>query len=358
MENLKREKARILAKQHQLSGLTDGQQQQLARNEERIEALMREIQDLEDRIHAKNAQRSDTAAAKGAVRKKPSVNEALYGYDSDEDDFYDRTRSNQQKHAVRKQQVASNGTGGAAKVASKASTAAALTADDIEANVKKLEADLKEVERQLAAAFAQSTDDNSKQEEIDSLDSFMTATSEQLIASDRAAISRRRDEIQQELKRQQQLLAIARPALPALPEAPAKAKIAEEKASSDVSKANVASTSDAKPPQSNWMSGEKELSQQMQSTRTSPEASEKPSSREPTRTARSPELPSKRADEDAAAPELKKRRVVGPSLPPNARAGPQAIGETDELEGGESAWVPPKNQTGDGRTALNDKYGY
>lgn len=62
---------------------------------------------------------------------------------------------------------------------------------------------------------------------------------------------------------------------------------------------------------------------------------------------------------------------IGPKGPPNntnssdvnvaldsKKKGPQSPPLGNVLEGGESVWIPPKNQTGDGRTALNARLGY
>jgi pSer/pThr/pTyr-binding forkhead associated (FHA) protein len=69
---------------------------------------------------------------------------------------------------------------------------------------------------------------------------------------------------------------------------------------------------------------------------------------------------------DASQPEQPAKRQYTATRPPTAaRALPQAGAVEDtlrydskRLEGGETAWAPPVNQKGDGRTALNDKFGY
>ncbi|KAG7395063.1 hypothetical protein PHYBOEH_004260 [Phytophthora boehmeriae] len=153
MENLKLEKSRILAKQHQLDGLTEGQQRTLDRNEQRIDALMKEINDLEGRIHAKNDQRSKTSGTSGTLAKRRNVNEELYGYSSDEDDFYDRTKANQQKMTARKQRVTGMSSNPASTEPVKTSKAPkkteVVTVDSIQAHIEKLEHQLVEIENEL-----------------------------------------------------------------------------------------------------------------------------------------------------------------------------------------------------------------
>lgn len=50
------------------------------------------------------------------------------------------------------------------------------------------------------------------------------------------------------------------------------------------------------------------------------------------------------------------KSIIGPSIP--NRILLQSNYSHNELEGGDTIWLPPKNQSGDGKTALNAKYGY
>ncbi|KAJ8514714.1 hypothetical protein ON010_g18644 [Phytophthora cinnamomi] len=261
MENLKLERSRILAKQNQLDGLSEGQQRTLDRNEQRIEALMKEIDDLEGRIHAKNDQRSKTGAASGtAARKKRNINEELYGYSSDEDDFYDRTKANQQKIAARKRKVTGSSTTpemAVATTAARSQKSEVLTAESIQANVKKLEAELTKLQAELTTASAkavgnQATSGESKEEEeADSLDSFMAATTTRLHASEVDTLMKRKTEVEVELKRQRQLLVVATPALAALPVQKPASKSAMEPVvtpSSPPARTPVSTSTAASPP--------------------------------------------------------------------------------------------------------------
>ncbi|KAE9220089.1 hypothetical protein PF004_g13431 [Phytophthora fragariae] len=377
MENLKLERSRILAKQNQLDGLSEGQQRTLDRNEQRIETLMKEIDDLEGRIHAKNDQRSKTRGASGVARKKRNINEELYGYSSDEDDFYDRTKANQQKIAARKQKVT-----GSASASSEAAAAATvtrtqksevLTADSIQATVKKLEAELAKLQTELTAASAkaaanQATGGESKEEEeVDALDSFMAATTTQLHAGEIDTLTKRKTEVELELKRQRKLLVVATPALAALPVQKPVTKSAPEPAAPPSSPphqvpSSALPTSDKSkvPEPVNAEAASTKEDDSMPERNTSPPTvADKPKAHSAP-SVMAQKTPDQAQSESSAS---KRRRISGPAMGPpkeakritNSENGPP---DASVLEGGDQVWVPPSNQTGDGRTKLNDKYGY
>ena len=59
--------------------------------------------------------------------------------------------------------------------------------------------------------------------------------------------------------------------------------------------------------------------------------------------------------EIASAPKAKGAAGAKAAAPASSAAAAAAAGT---LEGGDPDWTPPTNQTGDGRTALNAKFGY
>ncbi|CAH0479939.1 unnamed protein product [Peronospora belbahrii] len=379
MENIKLETSRILAKQNQLDGLSEGQQNTLERNEQRIATLMKEIDDLEARIHAKNDQRTKTRGVSGtATRRKRNRNDELYGYSSDEDDFYDRTKANQQKLAMRKQKITSStddSSGNAAKKTARVPKSEILTADSIQANVNKLEAELAKLQDQLTAASTMASDnqtireDSKQEEQADSLDSFMAVATTQLHVNEVDTLTKRKDEVEMELMRQRQLLAVATPALAAIPIQKPLVKTVTNPvgcSSSDLSSevhvepshpVSAVEKRTTEPVATAARNDDSAPDNKCETSETKTASIGKPK----TRSAASHESRKTAGKTEPSVP--KRRRIVGPAVGPPPQMKPSGSDEkhTDDsktLEGGDQVWVPPTNQTGDGRTKLNDKYGY
>ncbi|GLD96658.1 hypothetical protein PINS_up005341 [Pythium insidiosum] len=363
MENLELEKTRILAKQNDLQGLTEGQEKTLERNAARIESLLREIHALEDQIHAKNAQRATSRAA-GANKQQQQQQrraqaQSRYDYDSDEDEFYDRTKANQQR---RSQQPIRGGAGSSVK------TKEVLTVDSIQAKIKEIQDELTRVRREELASAAKADDSvgDGAAEEMDSLESFMQATTKSLQQSEADRHRQRRQALEAELKQHEQLLAIAMPALASVAATAPPSSVAKE-----TQKQSQAPIEDSDCPKPNALP---ESSTPAPPPVDAPDAT--PAIKEPEQVAVIPLHKEQRKNEmiahsaskpdssksaasarkhesDASDAARKRRRVVGPTLPP-----PSGKVDANVLEGGDRVWVPPANQSGDGRTALNDKYGY
>ncbi|KAJ2775482.1 hypothetical protein IWQ56_000018 [Coemansia nantahalensis] len=72
-----------------------------------------------------------------------------------------------------------------------------------------------------------------------------------------------------------------------------------------------------------------------------------------------PQAPPASLQEPAPAPKEKRRRVQGPVQEAPESVRPSSLARAQAGDGGSDAsWQPPAGQTGDGRTALNDRLGY
>ncbi|ETW00010.1 hypothetical protein H310_07452 [Aphanomyces invadans] len=339
LENVKLESQRIRAKQN--VGLTEGQEAALARNETRIQELHDEIETLEAQLLAKHTQRTaqkDVAAKMTAAKANASV------YASDDDDFFDRTKANRApaKHKAHGGQV--------------------LTYASIAATLAGLRADLKLLEATLPASTNTPSAPTDDRDDVDSLDKYMMASARSLVEEDAAKAEAGRTELRQRIREMESLLEVATPAWAKLV-APAARDNASNSTFLDpppsTSLAQV--TPNAVEPLMATNSPDQHVMTEPSDDAPQPFESALDVSSRPLTTDDVAGGSAKHGRDDpeaTEAPRPKRVRLRRKDVATKPPAGTTSVFDSTILEGGDVVWQPPTNQTGDGRTALNDKYGY
>ncbi|BAS97233.1 Os06g0275900 [Oryza sativa Japonica Group] len=188
--NMKKEIDAIRAKDISQGGLTQGQQTQIARNEQRTSQLMEELENLEETL---NDSIRESLGARTGNSNRGSHKASLEEEDdilSDEDDFYDRTKKKSSSHKSSEQQVET-----ADSLLDKKDT----ITSDIESKKKLVE------EEKNKLAKSENADVG------DDLDAYMSGLSSQLVHDKIAQIQKELSDLQTELGRVVYLLKIADP---------------------------------------------------------------------------------------------------------------------------------------------------
>ncbi|KAH6791897.1 SMAD/FHA domain-containing protein [Perilla frutescens var. hirtella] len=189
--HMKKEIDAIRAKDIAQGGLTQGQQTQIARNEQRISQLMEELENLEETLN--ESIRESLGARAGNLshgKKKGSMEDEEEEYVSDDDEFYDRTQKSLKPKTGENQSV---------------ETADSLL-DKKDALVKQIEDKEKLlVDEEKPAAV------NEVAEAGDALDAYMSAVSSQLVLDSKEKIQKELSTLKSELDRILYLLRIADP---------------------------------------------------------------------------------------------------------------------------------------------------
>ncbi|KAL3526645.1 hypothetical protein ACH5RR_011301 [Cinchona calisaya] len=189
--HMKKEIDAIRAKDIAQGGLTQGQQTQIARNEQRISQIMEELENLEETLN-ESIQESLGARAGKTFRGKRqgAAEDGEEDYTSDDDEFYDRTQKPPKKKSGENQSIE--------------------TADSL---LEKKEAILKEMEdtRKLLHDEDKRVQKNEVAEEGDALDAYMSGVSSQLALDKKDQLQKDLASLQSELDRVSYLLKIADP---------------------------------------------------------------------------------------------------------------------------------------------------
>ncbi|XP_076920130.1 uncharacterized protein LOC143581180 [Bidens hawaiensis] len=193
ISNMKKEIDAIRAKDISQGGLTQGQQTQIARNEQRMAQVAEELENLEETLN--DSIRESLGARGGRVhgKKKGAAADDEDEYMSDEDDFYDRTKKKPSKQ---------KGTDGKS----------VETADSLITKKDAINKQIEEKQKLLVEEQNKVVPTNDDVAETgDELDAFMSGLSSQLVQDKTKSIQKELDELHSELERVVYLLKIADP---------------------------------------------------------------------------------------------------------------------------------------------------
>lgn len=189
--HMKKEIDAIRAKDIAQGGLTQGQQTQIARNEQRISQIMEELENLEETLNESIRESLGARTGKTTCGKRRGVTEDdEEDYLSDDDEFYDRTQKPSKKKSGESQSIE--------------------TADSL---LEKKEAILKDMEdtRNLLLNEDKSVPKREVAEEGDALDAYMSSVSSELAFDKNDKLEKGLASLQAELDRVSYLLNVADP---------------------------------------------------------------------------------------------------------------------------------------------------
>lgn len=191
--NMKKEIDAIRVKDISQGGLTQGQQTQIARNEQRISQIMEELENLEETLNESIQESIGARAGKVVYGKKKGTTEDEDETLSDDDEFYDRTKKKPATHKAGEQQSIE--------------TADTLL-DKKEAIIKEMEEKTKFLTNEKSKVEPKVDGEN---ENGDALDAYMTGVSTQIVLDVTIRLQTELSSLQSELDRIQYLLKIADP---------------------------------------------------------------------------------------------------------------------------------------------------
>nr|TKW40427.1 hypothetical protein SEVIR_1G245700v2 [Setaria viridis] len=429
--NMKKEIDAIRVKDISQGGLTQGQQTQIARNEQRISQIMEELDNLEETL---NDSIRESVGARSGKANRGSHKASLEEEDdilSDDDEFFDRTKKKSSQKSNEQQSVE--------------------TADSLLEKKDSITSDI-ENKRKLLEEEKHKLAQGSTADLRDDLDAYMSGLSSQLVHDKIAQIQKELSDLQAELDRVVYLLKIADPMGEAarkrdlkpreagppasndnpIPEAKKQNKVVKATSAEEKPKDSSNETSTNKPakvetdtsknlengskpafslPKPQWLGDKRIIEPEENFINEEKADAEEPDNfvdykdrkailsnscsgkeleeaapglilrkRKSTDQSASSEANSSSVESEASVADAvalllkhkrglqtseemenegephasrkegkksKQKRVLGPVRPDFLESGPDS-----------ETWVPPEGQTGDGRTALNDRLGY